>query len=196
MPSSRTASFLLAGLLAGAAAAGCSTSSSASTPPTSGATTAVAPATTTTLEPEASVGTELYVYAPVEGDCIDLRAHGDQGAATTRAVPGEDATPHASSQLILRLGCDLPHQYEVISVVDAELPPGAPADDETLLAAAKRQCPAAFATYVGRPYESSGLEVGWVLPTAEQRGRGSRTIGCLAFDPDGKLTGAVRGSGR
>jgi hypothetical protein len=40
------------------------------------------------------------------------------------------------------------------------------------------------------------LEVGWVLPTEEQRNRGVQVIGCTAFDPKGKLTGSVKDSKR
>ena len=61
---------------------------------------------------------------------------------------------------------------------------------------AKQLCPPAFATFVGTPYQNSHLEVGWVLPTESQRSRGIQQIGCLAFDPAGKLTSSVRGSGR
>ena len=157
-------------------------------PPTPG------PTTSTTAEPDASEGKELFVYAPEEGDCIDLRATGDQGAATTRALPDANATPHGSKELILRLDCNLPHQYEVIAVVPAGLP-GTP-DEPALIAAAKQLCPPAFAAYVGTPYQDSSLEVGWVLPSEEQRARKVQQIGCLAFDPAGKLVGSVRGSAR
>lgn len=185
----------LAGL---AALAGCSTTSGGTPVTLSTTTTAPAggegPTSTTTAEPPASAGKELFVYAPVEGDCIDLRATADGGAATTRERPDVDATPRNKNELILRLPCDLPHQYEVIAVVDAGLPKGA--SDEALVAVAKTKCPAAFATFVGIPYQDSDLEVGWVLPSADQRARGAQQIGCLAFDPAGKLTGSVRGTAR
>ena len=131
----------------------------------------------------------------MEGDCIDLRATGDQGAASTRAEPDANATPHGSNELILRLDCNLPHQYEVIAR-GPRRPPGRQPDEPALVTAAKQLCPPAFATFVGTPYQNSQLEVGWVLPSASQRARGIQQIGCLAFDPTGKLTGSVRGSGR
>jgi hypothetical protein len=141
-----------------------------------------------------AAGTQLFVYAPQDGDCIDLRATGDQGAATTRSQPGPDATPRSEKELILRLDCELPHQYEVIALVDPGLP-GEP-DDTALSTAAKQLCPPAFATVIGTPYQDSELELGWVLPSAEQKGRGIQQVGCLVFDPAGKLEGSVRGSGR
>lgn len=194
----RPAPLLFAAVAVLAGLAGCSTTSGG-TPVTLSTTTTVpagdaGPTTTTTAEPPASAGREFFVYAPVEGDCIDLRATADGGSATTRDRPDVDATPRSKNELILRLPCELPHQYEVIAVVDAGLPRDA--SDEALVDVAKRECPAAFATYVGVPYQDSQLEVGWVLPSTDQRARGAQQIGCLAFDPDGKLTGSVRGTAR
>ena len=136
MNRSRLAPALLcAVLLAGVALGACSTTSGGTPVTLSTTTTAGAadagPTTSTTAEPDASEGKELFVYAPEEGDCIDLRATGDQGATTTRALPDANATPHGSKELILRLDCNLPHQYEVIAVVPAGLPgtPDEPALD-------------------------------------------------------------------
>lgn len=186
---------VLAGL---AGLAGCSTTSGGTPVTLSTTTTAGAgdegPTTTTTAEPPASAGKELFVYAPIEGDCIDLRVTANGGAVTTRERPDVDATPRGTNELVLRLPCELPHQYEVIAVVDPGLPKGA--SDEALVAAAKTKCPAAFATFVGIAYQDSELEVGWVLPSADQRARGAQQIGCLAFDPAGKLTASVRGTAR
>jgi len=200
MTSSRAAHTLLATALSAAAAVAlgaCSTTSGGTPVSLSTTTTAAAdagPTTSTTAEPDAAVGKQLFVYAPEQGDCIDLRATGDGGAATTRAQPDANATPRGSNELILRLDCNLPHQYEVIAVVDSGVT-GEP-DDAALVAAAKQLCPPAFASYVGTPYQDSSFEVGWVLPSAEQRARKVTKIGCLAFDPTGKLTSSVRGSAR
>lgn len=189
---------LLAAVLAGMLLGACSTTSGGTPVTLSTTTTAGAadpgPTTSTTAEPAAAAGKQLFVYAPQEGDCIDLRATGDQGASTTRALPDANATPHDPKELILRLDCNLPHQYEVIGVVSPSLA-GTP-DEPTLIAAAKQLCPPVFAGYVGRPYQDSSLEVGWVLPSEEQRARKVQQIGCLAFDPKGKLVGSVRGSAR
>jgi hypothetical protein len=198
MSSSRLAPALLVAALAALGLGACS-STSGGTPVTLSTTTTAGavdpgPTTSTTAEPDASQGKQLFVYAPQEGDCIDLRATGDGGAATTRALPDANATPHGSKELILRLDCNLPHQYEVIAVVDTGLT-GEP-DDTALITAAKQLCPPAFARFVGKPYQDSTLEVGWILPSAEQRARKVQQLGCLAFDPAGKLTGSVRGSGR
>lgn len=191
---------LVAGVLAiGALVLGaCSSSSKSSTPSSTTTTTTTAPGetTTTTLEPEAGVGRLSFVYGPAVGDCIDLRSMASGKAATTRAVPAVDATLKTEKDVILRLSCDLPHQYEVIATPTAELPATPVPSTEQLIVAAKKLCPAAFNSYVGIPYPSSSLEVGWVLPNDEQRNRGVQTIGCTAFDPKGKLTGSVKDSKR
>ena len=175
----------------------CSSSSKGSSASSSSSTTTTAapgPTTTTTLEPEAGVGRISFVYGPVVGDCIDLRSVATGKAVTTRALPTADATMKSDKDVMLRLNCDLPHQYEVIAVPNAGLA-SAPTNEQFTVAA-KKLCPAAFKTYIGIPYPSSSLEVGWVLPTEEQRNRGVQTIGCTAFDPKGKLTGSVRDSKR
>jgi hypothetical protein len=102
----------------------------------------------------------------------------------------------SDKDVMLRLSCELPHQYEVIATPSAGLAPTPAPATEQFVAAAKKLCPAAFKTYVGIPYPGSSLEVGWVLPTEDQRNRGVQVIGCTAFDPKGKLTGSVKDSKR
>ena len=177
----------------------CSSSSKSSSLSSSSSTTTTAapgPTTTTTLEPEAGVGRISFVYGPVVGDCIDLRSVATGKAVTTRALPTADATMKSDKDVMLRLSCALPHQYEVIAVPNAGLASTPTPTNEQFTVAAKKLCPAAFKTYIGIPYPSSSLEFGWVLPTEEQRNRGVQTIGCTAFDPKGKLTGSVRDSKR
>lgn len=177
----------------------CSTSSKPaekSVTTSSSSTTAPGPTTTTTVEPEAGVGRIAFVYGPTVGDCIDLRSVVTGRAVTTRSTPGQDATQRSDKDVILRLGCDLPHQYEVMAAIEAGLPKDPAPTIEQLAAVAKKKCPSTFAPYVGIGYPESSLEIGWILPSPEQLGRGSQTIGCLAYDAKGKLVGAVRGSRR
>lgn len=157
-------------------------------------TTTTAPATTTTAEPSMDAGTRAYVYSPRAGDCVDLR-NLDTGA-TTASVPGHNGTPHGSKEVILRLDCTVPHQYEVIGVVDVPNPPAAYPPEDELTAVAKQLCPPLFPSYVGRPYETSKLELGWIFPTPDQWHPGSQRIACTAYDPAGKLVAPVRGSNR
>ena len=195
----RVALALVGVVVLGGLVTSCSTSSKPaerSTASSSTTSTAPGPTTTTTLEPEAGVGRVSFVYGPTVGDCIDLRSVATGRAVTTRATPAQDATQKSDKDVILRLGCDLPHQYEVMAVVEAGLPRDPAPTLEQLAAVAKKKCPSTFASYVGIGYPESSLEIGWILPSAEQLGRGVQTIGCLAYDPKGKLTGAVRDSKR
>ena len=193
----RSLSAVLIGTVTLVACSSSSSNSSSSTSASSSTTTAAAgPSTTTTMEPEAGVGRISFVYGPEVGDCIDLRSVATGRAVTTRAVPTADATLKSDKDVMLRLSCDLPHQYEVIAVVNAGLAPTPVPTTEQFTVAAKKLCPAAFKTYIGVPYPSSTLEAGWVLPSEEPRNRGVQTIGCTAFDPKGKLTGSVRDSRR
>ena len=181
--------------------ASCGTSTSATVEKIDPTTTTAAAAsdgqaTTTTVEPEAGVGTLLYLYTPVVGDCIDHRTMIDGRASTTRTTPDQNASLRASGQVIVRLDCELPHQYEVISVDTSEVAKSPPQSAEAFNELARRVCPTQFGTAVGRPYQDSELEFGWITPTGDQQARGIAFLGCLAFDPTGKLTASVRGSGR
>jgi len=180
-------------------ACGSSTSATVSTIDPTTTTTAEAPdtpQTTTTLEPEAGVGTLLYVYTPVVGDCIDHRTMSDGRASTTRSTPDQNATLRASGQVIVRLPCDLPHQYEVLWVDTTEVTRTPPASPEAFAELARRVCPEQFASSIGRSYQDSSLEYAWISPTADQQAQGIEFLGCLAFDPKTKLTGPVRDSNR
>lgn len=155
-----------------------------------------APQTTTTLEPEAGVGTMLYLYTPVVGDCIDHRTMIDGRASTTRSTPDQNATLRAPGQVILRLDCDRPHQYEVIGIDTTEVANAPPQSPEAYNELARRLCPAKFREYIGRSYQDSALEFGWITPTVDQQAQGIVFLGCLAFDPKDKLVTVVRGSDR
>jgi hypothetical protein len=185
---------LVAGALAVTAAllAGCTSGSQTVATTTTGPSTTTVPETTTTTEPPMGSGRQLFVYNPEAGQCFDVRV-----IASGAAVPlNSNATPRNDDQVILLLDCAIPHQYEVAGVVEVPILGAYPGDEE-LVRQAQRRCPPVFATYVGQPYESSSFELGWLLPTGEEWGRGKRTIACLVTDADdGRLTGTVRGSGR
>lgn len=154
------------------------------------------PSTTTTLEPEAGAGTQFYLYTPVTGDCIDRRTIIDGRASTNRATPETDASLKAPAQVIVRFACDRPHQYEVIHTEMSSVAASPPQDQGAFVELAKRVCPAKFREYIGRDYQDSELEVGWFFPTPDQQAQRIEFLGCLAFDPKGKLTGSVRDSNR
>ena len=174
--------------------AGCSGDDSGQSTDT---TTTVAPSTTTTTEPPLEEGREqdpLY-FVPAVGDCFDRRK-----------VPGAD---NKQVDIILQLDCQLPHQYEIFATLDFPLPedgdrtwPG----DEPVRNFARAQCPATFPDYIGKPYETSVLEIGHLLPP-EDNFYANQTIGCYVYDPtqetmvdgravQGRTAGTAQGSAR
>jgi len=177
-------SFVVLAALVGLAVvvSGCSGSDQAETVVT---TTTVPPETTTsTTEAPLEAGRQLFVYAPAVGDCFDRRT------LTEKSASGQ-------TDIVLKLDCDLPHEHEVFDVVDFPNPPEVYPGEEPLRAFARRVCVKNFAAYVGAPYETSVLEIGYVIPTAPNWGSGRTRIGCTLTDSSGKrLTGSMRDSKR
>jgi hypothetical protein len=178
----------------GMVAAACSGEDAAPAPET---TTTAAPETTTTTEPPLEAGTQhqpLY-FVPTVGLCFDRRK-----------VPGPD---NKQVDVILEVGCELLHQYEIFAIVDYPLPedgdttwPG----DEAVRNVARAQCPATFDEYIGKAYETSELEIGHLLPP-EDNFAVNQTIGCYVYDPgqvtmvegervQGRTAGTARGVAR
>ena len=90
--------------------------------------------------------------------------------------------------------CDEPHDFEVFHLVDVEDGefPGESAVNEF----ADVACAAAFEGYVGRDYQSSGLYVSYLHPTAASWAEGDREVVCLLRMDNGQLSGSMRGSER
>ena len=199
MTRSRLAPALLSAVLvAGAALGACSTTSGGTPVTLSTTTTAGAadpgPTTSTTAEPDASEGKELFVYAPEEGDCIDLRATGDQGATTTRALPDANATPHGSKELILRLDCNLPTSTRSSPSSPAGLP-GTP-DEAALDRRGQAAVPAGVRRLRGHPVP--GLVTRGRLGAAERGAAGPQDPAdrLPGLRPHRQAVGSVRGSAR
>jgi hypothetical protein len=90
--------------------------------------------------------------------------------------------------------CAASHDTEVYAVVS--LPEGTWPGDEAIDAAADEACRSEFEGYVGAAYDDSALYFMYYPPTQDGWATGSREVTCLVFDPEGPLTGSVRGSGR
>jgi len=178
----RSAVLVLATVVAVGAAA-CSGDDEA-TPAT---TTTVAPSTTTTIEPALEEGRQLdpLSYVPAVGDCFDRRQ-----------VPG---AANKQVDVILRLDCQLPHQFEIYATVEFPLPedgdttwPG----DDAVRQVARAQCARPFDDYVGMLYETSELEIGYLLPPEDNFGV-NQLIGCYVFDPaHDRTAGTAQGAAR
>ena len=151
-------------------------------------TTTAPPETTTTTEPPIEAGRQedpLY-FVPEVGGCFDRR----------KVVPEFE---EKQIDVILALDCQLLHQYEIFAVVPFPLPedgdttwPG----DDAVRTVARAECPKQFDDYVGAPYETSQLEIGYVLPPEDNFAM-NQLIGCYLYDPahtrtEGSAQGAAR----
>ncbi len=127
----------------------------------------------TTTSPEAE---EETVFAVEVGDCLAT----DPTGRVVSEVPTVDCSePHTSEA------------FHSTTIKTEQLP--SPADIEQL---AQDECLAEFESFIGMPYELSGLEVLWLSPTAESWELGDRELTCLVTDPAGQTTGSLEGAGR
>jgi len=90
--------------------------------------------------------------------------------------------------------CDEPHDSEVYAIFD--LPAGEYPGDDEVVRLSDEGCFAAFADYVGVPYDQSVLYFQFYWPDKRGWAVDDRAVICTLYDPDGPLVGSVRGSGR
>ena len=91
-------------------------------------------------------------------------------------LPGQDDL----QRRFFDVGCDQPHQVELIERFDVDGPPRAPYPSEQQVRDdANNRCTRAFATYVGTPYEASRLRYTYFYPSAASWADGDRTVICL-----------------
>jgi hypothetical protein len=138
--------------------------------------------TTSTTAVPIEEGEKVYVYTPKPGDCWEKRRIGEEGRSS-------------GQEIVLKLSCDKPHANETFAVVEytERQYPG----DQALRSFGKASCPEHFEAYVGRPYETSELEMGYYVPSQSAWNQTYRHfIACYVYRTDGtKLIGSVRGTG-
>jgi Septum formation len=90
--------------------------------------------------------------------------------------------------------CSVPHDNEVYAVVtvDGDAFPG----ENAIQATADEVCLDAFDPFVGLGYQSSALDFGWLVPTADSWEMGDRVVACFVYRLDlAKVSGTLEGSG-
>jgi hypothetical protein len=90
--------------------------------------------------------------------------------------------------------CTEPHDNEVYAVVtvEGEQFPG----EVAIQNQADETCFGAFEGFVGLDYETSVLDFGWLIPTADTWDAGDRVIACFIYRMDfEKVTGTLQGTG-
>ena len=111
------------------------------------------------------------------GDCFDDPNYGAEEFTSLPGVP-----------------CTDPHDNEAFATFDVSYD-SYPTED-VLAADAQEACVSRFASYVGRDYESSSLDVVTMYPTRESWAQNDREVVCAVYDMAGdKLVGSVRGQG-
>lgn len=148
---------------------------------------------------------EIYVYQPTEESWTTLDDREvacvvyDPAGPLTGSARGLGAAAGFQPGTCLDEGdlpvdCAVEHEAEVYALVS--LPEGSWPGDEAADAAADEACRSEFEAYVGTAYDDSALYFSYYPPTQDGWAAGDRQVICLVFDPEGPLTGSVRGSGQ
>lgn len=90
--------------------------------------------------------------------------------------------------------CAEPHHNEVFEVF--ELADGDHPGVDAVEAAAGEGCLAAFEPFVGAPYATSELYLGWLSPTEDSWDGGDREVVCYLYEPGVRLEGSMAGAAR
>jgi len=91
------------------------------------------------------------------------------------------------------VSCTQPHDNEVYHLARYS---GPSYDENRIDDFAAGVCYSAFEPYVGRSYETSTLEIGWLIPTADSWSQGDREVTCVLYDMNlQRLLRSARGSG-
>jgi len=134
------------------------------------------------------------------GDCLYIHA-ADADTDTPAGRPAGSATGAVSAlyaQGAEKAPCDGSHSHEVLlqTMLD-DAPSAAYPGASALVERNRAACEAAFSAYVGRPSESSSLELIVAVPPESSWTDGGRAAPCLVGDPKGQfLLSQAKGSGR
>ena len=110
------------------------------------------------------------------GDCFDLKNPSVDTVEDVRAVP-----------------CTTQHTYELF--YRGDMPDGTYPNDAAFDSWTTANCDPAFATYVGRSYDQSSLEVYYLVPTSDAWASGDRSVQCALFPSNNAHpTTSLRGS--
>jgi hypothetical protein len=110
------------------------------------------------------------------GDCFDLKDPSEDTIEDVRAVP-----------------CTTQHTYELF--FRGDMPNGDYPTDDAFDSWTTSNCDPAFATYVGRSYEQSTLEVYYLVPTSDAWASGDRSVQCALYPSnDTHPTTSLKGS--
>jgi len=90
--------------------------------------------------------------------------------------------------------CSEPHDNETYAVFDVSV--SSYPEGEGMSELAFESCQERFATYVGKDYESSSLDITTMFPSQQSWREDDREVICAVYDMNAeKLTGTAKGSG-
>ena len=90
--------------------------------------------------------------------------------------------------------CSEPHSDEIFA--SGSIPDGAFPGMDIVEATAQKLCIAQFDEFVGKSYEDSVLDVGFLTPTEQSWNDGDRAVLCTVYDPAEEISGSLRGAQR
>ncbi|MDP9396587.1 MAG: septum formation family protein [Actinomycetota bacterium] len=129
----------------------------------------------------------------LRGDSPGHAGTGSVGAYSLRAGDCFHAPEQGQVRRIERVGCDAPHDAEVLAV--QSLPAGPWPGQAELDNGVEVRCAGELRSYVGIEPVDSELSVTWFAPTQDGWVSGDRSLTCVAIS-DKPLTGSARGSRR
>ncbi len=107
-------------------------------------------------------------------------------------APTLNSAEDTSISTVPLIECQQPHDNEVFANHDLTSS-SFPTEDE-MDSQATSLCRGSFEAYVGKAYDDSVFSVGWISPTAESWSKNDRTINCMLYQDDTKITGSKRGA--
>ena len=142
-------------------------------------------------------GISTWYFGAGRSDTGEIAKPGDLGAVNLRVGDCYDLKDPGASEIedVAAKPCTDAHEYELFFV--GSLPEGAYPADAVFERYVIDHCDPAFATYVGKAYQDSSLDIYWLIPTPDSWGSGDRSVQCAVYDPKvARLTTSLKGASR
>lgn len=137
-----------------------------------------------------------WYFSAGRGDSGEITKSGDLQATDLRVGDCFDVKDPEAEELfdVTAKPCDQAHEFEMFFV--GSLPEGAYPAEATFDSYVEANCLPSFATYVGKSYQESALDIYWLVPTSEAWDEGDRSVQCALYAPnDNQLVVSLKGSG-
>lgn len=131
--------------------------------------------------------------APVRDDGGQIVEPNEQTDAFALQVGDclNDAAAAGEVTTVPTVPCDEPHDSEVYAAF--ELGQSKYLGEDVTIGKAEAVCLPAFEEFVGEPYLESRFDFAFYYPTEASWASGDREVLCVIYDPEGPVTGSLRG---